>query len=407
MKATMFCLSILLLVGCGGRSKDDSKQTKSSAKPNATLKEKPTINVYIENSCSMDGYVKGVTEFEQTIYNYLSDIKISGITDNLNLLYINSDAIPYASTVDADVIADFIKKLEPNTFKQRGGNRGFSDIANVIKTILAETESNKIAILVTDGIFSPGKGKDATEYFAIQQIGIKNTMAEHLKKHPNTAVIVYQLYSNFNGIYYNNIDTKIRINEQRPYYIWIMGDAQQLAKLRSEVPESKFNGNGVANMFSIVAGNQKIDYAVKANSGDFSKSRNNPKTEIEDLSKDRRTGKVRFAVNANFTNLLLDDNYLANSGNYKVENYKLAVKKNDNQSKYTHSLNFTADKVRNGELSVKLKTTIPAWVEAANDDDGTKAAAGKTYGIKYQINGIYKAFTNKTDYYTEIKIRIK
>ena len=33
------------------------------------------VNVYIENSGSMDGYVKGVTEFEQAVYNYLTDIK--------------------------------------------------------------------------------------------------------------------------------------------------------------------------------------------------------------------------------------------------------------------------------------------------------------------------------------------
>jgi hypothetical protein len=63
--------------------------------------------------------------------------------------------------------------------------------------------------------------------------------------------------------------------------------------------------------------------------------------------------------------------------------------------------------VRNGELLVKLKARIPEWVEEVNDNNGITAVPGKTYGIKYQINGIYKAFTYKTAYYTEIKINIK
>jgi len=54
----------------------------------------------------MDGFVKGVTEFEQAVYNYLTDIKISQFTDSMNLFYVNSDVIPQGSD-----ISDFIEKL--------------------------------------------------------------------------------------------------------------------------------------------------------------------------------------------------------------------------------------------------------------------------------------------------------
>ncbi len=408
---TISCITSIPLA-CGNSNKTNPAANKvlGNVKANnvkVVMPLKPTVNVYLENSGSMDGYVNGITEFEQTVYNYLSDIKISGITETLNLYYINSKSIPYASAANGDVIADFIEKLEPKTFKLRGGDRGTSDISNVLKSILSETNEDEIAILVTDGIFSPGKGKVATHYLVNQEIGIKNAMAEYLKKFPNTAVIVYQLFSKFNGTYFNNVDAKVPINGQRPYYIWIIGQTKNLASLKSAVPESKFNGSGVVKIFSIVPGNQKIDYCVKGGSGNFDRSRVNPKTEIEDLDKDSRTGIVRFAVDADFTNLLLDDNYLTNPKNYELSNYKLNIKKNDVKSKYTHSLNFTSDKVRNGELLVKLKARIPEWVEEVNDDNGITAVPGKTYGIKYQINGIYKAFTYKTAYYTEIKINIK
>jgi len=358
------CLSSIQ-TACGKGHKSKQSVKVQAIPPKET---KPTVNVYIENSGSMDGYVKGVTEFEQTVYNYLSDIKISDFTNTLNLFYINSKAISYASAADAAVIADFIEKLEPKTFKERGGNRGSSDIANVLKSVLNETQGNEIAILVTDGIFSPGRGRDAADYFVNQEIGIKNAMAEYLKKSPSTGVIIYQLFSKFDGTYFNNTDAKISFKGQRPYYIWVIGQTKNLVNLRNAVPENKFNGKGVAKMFSIVPGNQKIDYCVKASSGNFDKSRNNPKTEIEDLDKDNRTGKVNFAVNADFSNLLLDENYLTDPQNYVISNYKLTIKRNDAKSKYAHSLNFTADKMRNGELSVKLKTNFTKWVEELKDN---------------------------------------
>lgn len=80
---------------------------------NATA-TKCVYNIYVENSGSMDGYVKGTTEFEQSVYSYLSDIKISDICSEMNLYYINSKMYKQPSDVK-----DFIEKLEPNTFRAR------------------------------------------------------------------------------------------------------------------------------------------------------------------------------------------------------------------------------------------------------------------------------------------------
>ncbi|MBO6024646.1 MAG: hypothetical protein J6P83_07330 [Bacteroidales bacterium] len=390
--------------GGGHEGNSEPTQKTETIKP---ASNKPVVNVYIENSGSMDGYLKGVTEFESAVYNYLSDIKISDITDTLNLYYINSEIISYAQSADADVIRDFISKLEPNEFKKRGGNRGTSDIADVIKSILKETRDGVISIMVTDGIFSPGKGKDAEAYLVNQEIGIKTSMAEHLNKYPKSAVILYQLSSKFDGTYYNKVDAKIPLNNvQRPFYIWIFGQASDLAALREAVPENKFNGSGVEKMFSIVAGNQRVDYAVKPKSGNFCVSRNNPKTEINKLKADR-DGKVRFSVNADFKDLLLDESYIIDSRNYELQIYDLKVAPKTD-SKYTHTITLATEnrKQKNGELSIKLMMTEPNW-DDVNDPIGLEAVPGKTYGIKYQISGIYKAFANKANYYTELIINIK
>ena len=112
------------------------------------------INVYLENSASMDGYVKGVTEFETAIYNLLGDFKISGLCDSLNLNYINK-TIPYQkqNALPAD-IQDFIEKLEPSVFKLRGGDRSVSDLKNILSTVLKTVNNKNAAVLISDFVFS-------------------------------------------------------------------------------------------------------------------------------------------------------------------------------------------------------------------------------------------------------------
>jgi hypothetical protein len=400
----------LFLSGCGqsGRRHRDggaaAAPASAAAEASPAAAVKPSVNVYVENSGSMDGYVKGATDFENAVYSYLSDISISGIADKFNLYYINSKIIRH----DAD-IGDFIQKLEPSSFRVRGGNRGTSDIANVLGDILGKTQENDIAILVTDGIFSPGKGRNAAEYLKNQQVGIKVKVADYLKKHSSTAIVVYQLSSRFNGFYYNNVDAKVKLNTLRPFYIWIIGNAKHVLKLRKSVPDSKIKGSGVQNIFTAAAANQAVAYAVKPSSGKFRLSKEDTKTTIEKLGKDRRTGEVKFSVNVDFSGLLLDESYLTNAANYENHSrYELDIQPNpDKTTSYTHVLSFTSGRVHKGVALVKLKAQLPGWVQTVNDDVGTTAAAGKTYGIKYQLGGVHDAFTFANSYYTAIKINVK
>lgn len=389
----------------------------------------PIFNVYIENSGSMDGYVNGATHFETSVYNYLSDIKISELTDSLNLFYINSRAIPFGSD-----IADFIEKLEPSTFRERGGDRKTSDISNILKTILNSHKSDKtVSILVTDGIFSPGKYKrdekgelikdesrkpipiDATEYLTNQEIGIKTSFAEHLKKHKNTAVMVYQLESKFNGKYYDKLDNPTQINEVRPFYIWIIGDKKELKKLREKIPDRTLQErsyNHWLNVFTIMPCEQEIKYCISGGTGkDFKFDKENPKV-ITKLDCDKR-GSYKFYVKADFSKMLLESSYIEDTHNYQNSSeFKLKEVKPDNASSlYTHKLIFEANnnQFKGKSINVKLKSKLPEWIEKTNDQAGDGPVKNKTYGIKQQLNGVYNAFTFNGEHatYTEIKIDIK
>lgn len=412
----LFCASLLITCCCKRDPREEtSLTTESNSKENIPKQTpikiivtdfKPTYKIYVENSGSMNGYVEGVTEFEQSVYNYLTDIKISGLTDSLKMFYINSEII----ALDSD-IKDFIDKLEPSTFKAKGGSMGTSDISNILKSVLNETKEKEVSILVTDGIFSPGKNIDADQYLVNQKIGIKSSIADYLKEYPTTAIIVYQSSSSFEGTYYNREDKPQKINKQRPFYIWIIGNSKNINSLIDKVPAQKFQGNGIQNIFTIVKGNKTVNYAIKNRSGNFKLDKKNSKNSLIGLSKNNRDNLYQFSVDVDFSNLLLDDKYLTNSKNYELYNksINLSIQKASNNSfGYTHTLKFTSDRViSKGTLNVKLKMQIPDWVEEVNDDDGITEVNEKTYGIKYQIEGVYEAFTFNNDFYTKITINIK
>ena len=58
----------LCLTGCGGPPSSPNKNVAQNAVPQEIKSSAPTIKVYVENSGSMDGYVKGATDFENAEY---------------------------------------------------------------------------------------------------------------------------------------------------------------------------------------------------------------------------------------------------------------------------------------------------------------------------------------------------
>ena len=365
------------------------------------------LNVYIENSGSMNGYVNGVTEFKTILFRYLSLIENAGFAESFDLYYINSRKILIDTPIE-----NFINNLTPTHFAKMGGNLGTTEISDVIKSVLSNTSKDTISILVTDGIFSPGK-KDPNQYLEIEKIKIMNSVDSFMKANKNPAIIVYKLSALFNGTYFNRINTSITINEQRPFYLWVIGNVEQLTELHTKILENDFQGSAVQQVFSTTTGNKSANYAVKMGSGNFKLDRKSPKTTITKWKTNTRglaRGTASFSINADLSGFLLSDDYLLDTQNYELsdKDFSLSITKSlPNTFGYSHEMKLTSSIVKKTSLSIKLKNQIPPWVEETNDYDGSSAVAGKTYGIIFQIQGVYEAFTNNTKYFTEIKIEIK
>lgn len=319
----------------------------------------PVVNVYIENSGSMDGYVKGQTEFEQIVYNYLVNLKLAKITSNLNLFYINSNLLP-----QQDDVQDFIEKLEPSSFRAKGGNRGTSDISNMIGMIMKEMNDSTVSIFISDCIFSPGKGKDAGEYLNNQKIGIKNVVGQYFNAHPKLAVMGYRCLSTFNGYYYDKNDSGTLYIGKRPFYIWLFGTQGALNRIQNEMLKNRYQLDGVQNDFMAFAGGTTMPdscYAVKRGSGKFDLKKSDPKHSIENLKADKN-GKVRFSVEVNYAPFILSDSYLCDTSMYVLNDSKyrvVSVERIKEYKKYSHVIHIEADRVHPSNLEIKLCTGKP------------------------------------------------
>ena len=417
----------LTMISCGGRPVVPEVPVETGDCKTVDNLPAPTIKVYVENSGSMDGYVKGATDFENAIYSYLSDMQLAKLgtrTDSmalskniLELNYINSQILQQPSDVQA-----FIKALEPYSFKLKGGNRGTSDMADIIDKIIEQNMEHDISVFISDCIFSPGKQykqKDnADEYLVAQQIAIKSHIAEKISQDPDFAIIVMRLVSQFNGVYYNKFDDKANINDNRPFYIWLMGNSKQLKRLMDVINVSEIKGTGVKNIFVESQPNTILSYGIlpQQGIGKFNLDKSNPKTTITNAKKDSKGGNSRFqlAVGVDYSQILLPDEYLMNPDNYSISNkaYTIEIVRNPNKSSaYTHivKLNLTQPIISKGVIKISLQNLLPSWVSTYTDEVGldvnTDGAMEKTYGLKYLMSGIYDAYKHQN--YGSITINIK
>ena len=365
--------------------------------------KKPNINFYIENSGSMYGYVgAGVgSDFRNTVYNYLTDIN-SGIFDGLHLNFINNIVIPRGSSID-----DFIKKLEPSTFRVCGGNGGATDIAEIVKRVFPS--ENDVSVLVSDCIISPGKGNNASEYLVNQQTGIKGFLM-HKKNLGQTGVVIYRMLGHFKGYYFDTVDHKKLYDGIRPYYIWVMGDIQHLKKMR-EITEPKMKTQP-DEICVISMGDTKLKYNIVPAGGKYQISHSDRFT-IEKLKNVKTTHGERAVVklNADFSKMLQDDSYLTDVSNYEVSDKKYRVDNVIKTGSNQYIITISSPVVTKGSVYVRLKNRPPQWVNRCSDTDGgfpdPNAKLQKTYGLSYLIGGVYDAYTFNGDNLAEMKITIK
>lgn len=343
--------------------------------PNTPPEESSRINlnVYVENSGSMDAYMCAGSTLKDAVYDYVSSL--SRNVDTCNFYYINSRLIEYSGDLD-----DYIKNLTPASFAKAGGKRTNTDLREIFKQILQNHTENTVSVFVSDCILDISH--DAKNYFGNCQISVRNCFAKALLEYPHLAVEIAKMESTFDGNWYCGRNVKRFRDIKRPYYIWIIGNDAILAKLnkRVSIVESEF-GFLEHCAFSTVK-----DLPFNINKKHYVVSgRDN----------------IEIEVLADFSRTLQTEDVLTNTDNFIVKNPEYvsltAVKKIAlAESPYTHVIKMSINSpqtVRSEEINI-CYPAVPAWVELSNDDTGDNIDDNldKTTGIKYLVNGVAKAY---------------
>lgn len=356
----------------------------------------------------MDGYVKGSTNFENAVHSYIKAIERLSFCDTIYLNYINDRILkqPYN-------ISNYIEDVEPKDFREKGGNRGSTDIASLFEMIMKVQNTNDISILISDFVFSPA-GEDAGAFLIKQQTKIQSHFEKKLDSDSGYAAVLYRLTSKFDGNYYNRIDSPTHICNDRPFFIWLLGNKDQLQRLTSVINKGNIKGKGVQNTFCISKMSQATPYGIlpMPRVGTFQIDPANVKTSILKAKIDRRNPNEKFMVSfgVNYSSFLLEDSYLTDPENYDINNkaYSVEIIRSPNSatSQYTHIIKLKLDPsqpvISRGNIKVSLLKKSAPWADSLTDYDGMNinadGAMEKTFGLKTLIDGVYDAYKADNNY---------
>jgi hypothetical protein len=377
----LLLLSVILFASCG-HYKIKIKPAESTKVDLSTA----TINVYIENSGSMDGYVIQGAQFKDDLYSYVS--ALSSKVGKTNYNYINTQIIPVKQ---AD--GSFFQNLSPAAFKAGGGDRQNSELVDMMRMMLKNENDNTISVFASDCILDPTPG-DASKFFYLRQTDMRNTISSYLAKHKDFGIIIFNLESNFDGFMFPVGAPARKVTTKRPYYVWVFGPNNLLGALTKEVPSSYFI-NGVKHSISFVKC-PNIPFTVEE---PFSEGHlhNN---EMNLNSKDRI-----FHIKADFSSSLLSETYITNPSNYKQSDVTIRVEKVDpikGDDLYTHDMTISYRGTCSHGFYLDLNT-VSSWVEAISDDNGSDIK--KTCGIEYIINGIAEAYKETSPLQIDFEIK--
>lgn len=345
-----------------------------------TLPDTICLNIYVENSGSMNGYMCKGSNLKDAVYDYVSDLKKN--TKKCNLFYINSQIIPCNVTLD-----NYIKNLTPASFANAGGNLKDTDLRKIFNLIMNRQESNTVSVFVSDCILD--LPDSATDFFGNCQVSVKNTFNEAIVKNPNLGVEIMRLHSKFDGYWYCGKNKQKLDGVKRPYYIWVIGDKNILAMLNEKVPIVKIIG-GVDD-YCAYSTSQLISFDI-----------------AQKYYAVNHSGKINVEVLADLRPSLQEESLLENVYQYSPENPAqtkvMSVRPiSKSGSKYSHVIALellSPQTLKTASISLNYPK-IAQWVKLANDSTGIyENSVGKTTGILNLIQGVADAYRDHMSFGT-------
>ncbi len=365
----------------------------------ATSVAPKSATIFIDDSRSMLGYVKGSGDF-----NYV-------LADLMNV-YPN---VTKAQALNDTEIISQSKDLTTRLLSGKMTNGGESLLNEGLKKIVSLVSGkDRIAFFVTDAIMS-GSTSDINQnprYNIDQKQNLMHDISNvFLGK--NLAVSVYRLMSDFNGPYYC-FDNEFRnIHTQRAYYVLAIGSPGVVVHFKQQLDERKkdklfkfkpineihFIDNQPINKRPYVYGGDVNPFTLPIDSQYHLVSFDSKKVDNASSNKLFGVFKVSVPLDA-FSNYSLSPKELIKQ--MKVYANGTPYTTNLTLDSLTHSISFKVDrqvlptKTDNGTLRIVVPYFTPEWIDnpgiSINGDDhymlNPAEADASTFLFSYFIQGI-------------------
>jgi hypothetical protein len=373
-----------------------------------TIQKENKVSFFLENSGSMDGYVRGITDYEAALADLVVETRHHYGEDNMAINFVNTAVYPVK--MDSD-ISNFFSSLEPKKGSYVVGNQSVSELNELFRMILERTNKNDISIFISDCIYSLDKNRSTLQGLVFQQSLTKSVFLDKSKEFPLSALVL-QMMSNFDGNYYDkdNRVTKLS-NEQRPYYIWILGEDNAVRDFLTKKDLTEYKGFRNSYFFSSNA-NISLNAEVLGRTqteGRFVIDRKD-KSILKDINPVNNSFQFSLAVDfADYPDQksVLDKTSFEITPGFEIVNIQ-AIPKN-NQPKlldgndwnsvankgYSHLITVRSqDQMFPSDFSLTFTNALPSWVESSNIDDDSDILQllDKTFGLKYLFAGIQGAY---------------
>ena len=391
-------------------SADNSSQPAANGPMSnvAPTNPSPVVNVYLETSGSMNGYVNGGTSiFQQVVKEYLSGINNAGFASAVNYYYVNNQITPRGND-----LAQYITNLRPSSFASHGSG-ATTDIGAIFKSILGRMDNNTISIFISDCIISPGRGVDTEAYARGQMTDVRDAVVKYINDFGDLACMVYQFDSGFKGNYFDYENTRHAVDMQRPFYIWVFGHTFHLHNLKLvHVPDRDFRVAPIRNqwmVFNTPLSELQDDnrYGVLlptgVNNGKYSRKGG---TVVSNIQRFNDSYRFSFGANMQKAQLLMGDDFIEDTDNYvhivnkatKEKFYGVIEKDYASKSPFTEIFRVDSpNPFQRGKFTLAFIPSIPKWaVECTDRDDRSFDGSNnnKTYGLENIFLGIFSGYNS-------------
>lgn len=384
------------------------------------------INLFIENSASMNGFINDASDFQNAILALTSKLKNSYGKGNLNLGFINANVVPRLGEDPYQVVNNMLVRSNFTS----AGSTSTTDLNNLIKLVLNNTDDSTLSFFISDCIYSI-KGTGTTPSLLGKcQNGTMDVFMEKMNDITDLSMLFVRMESNFKGGYWDykhpsGTASQQLTNINRPYFLCVVGTHNNIVAFKHAIDIEELPGYGQQYYLSGKDLSQTYYTLVSKpfNTGAIHVNSNN-------LITIRKEGNIRFAIAVNLTDFPMTEEEKTNPESYLVEgnfiiesiepiNNRFSTnpgeKKKVIDNNCTHYIVVSPQR-HPSDFSIHIKRQVPSWVAGYSSDDDTgirndnEEELKKTFGILYFVNGVSDAYREKSrekDYYFTMSIKVK